>query len=89
MEALPEAVEASDRPVLAQRRRQLEDALLSVLPGMQLPPSDLSDEEVVDGLSLVLPLEPADRQELLEADGPLERALRLIRRLRGSLRAAL
>ena len=89
VEALPEAVEASDRPLLAQRRRQLEDALLSVLPGMQLPPSDLSDEEVVDGLSLVLPLEPADRQELLEADGPLERALRLIRRLRGSLRAAL
>ena len=80
VEALPEAV--SDRPLLAQRRQQLEEALLSVSPGMQLPPSDLSDEEVVDGLSLVLPLEPAERQELLEADGPVERALRLIRRLR-------
>ena len=88
VEALPEAVEVSDRPLLAQRRQQLEDALLSVFPGMQPPPSNLSDEEVVDGLSLVLPLEPADRQELLEADGPVERALRLIRRLRGSLRAA-
>ena len=80
VEALPEAV--SDRPLLAQRRQQLEEALLSVSPEMQLPPSDLSDEEVVDGLSLVLPLEPAERQELLEADGPVERALRLIRRLR-------
>ena len=81
VEALPEVIDASD-PLLAQRRQQLEEALLSVSPGMQLPPSDLSDEEVVDGLSLVLPLEPAERQELLEADGPVERALRLIRRLR-------
>ena len=86
VEALPEAV--SDRPLLAQRRQQLEEALLSVSPGMQLPPSDLSDEEVVDGLSLVLPLEPAERQELLEADGPVERALRLIRLLVGEGRRA-
>ena len=84
VEALPEVVEASDRPLLAQRRQQLEATLLSVSPGIQLPPSELSDEEVVDGLSQALPLEPAHRQELLEADGPLERALRLIRRLRGN-----
>ncbi len=72
----------SDRPLLAERRKQLEETLLSIFQGLQLPTSDLSDEEVVDGLSLVLPLEPAERQELLEADGPVERALRLIRRLR-------
>ena len=88
VEALPEVVEASDRPLLKQRRQQLERALLSVSPGIQLPPLDLPDEEVVDGLSLVLPLEPADRQELLEADGPLERALRLIRHLAGEGRRA-
>ena len=82
VEALSEAVEASDRPLLAQRRQQPEETLLSVSPGMQLPPSDLSHEEVVDGLSAILPLEPAHRQELLEADGPVERASRLIRRLR-------
>ena len=82
VEALPEAVDVSDRALLAERRKQLEETLLSIFPGMQLPPSDLSDEEVVDGLSLVLPLEPAHRQELLEVDGPVERALRLIRRLR-------
>ena len=90
VEALPEAVAVGDRPLLAQRRQQLQETLLSVFPGMQLPPSDLSDEEVVDGLSLVLPLEPAHRQELLEVDGPVERALRLIRRLReNDSRAAL
>ena len=82
VEALPEAVDVSDRALLAERRKQLEETLLSIFPGMQLPPSDLSDEEVVDSLSLVLPLEPAHRQELLEVDGPVERALRLIRRLR-------
>ena len=82
VEALPEAVEESDRPLLAQRRRELEETLLSVLPELQLPPPDLSDEEVIDGLSQGLRLEPAHRQELLEADGPVERASRLIRRLR-------
>ncbi len=82
VEALPEAVEESDRPLLAQRRRELEETLLSVLPELQLPPPDLSAEEVIDGLSQGLRLEPAHRQELLEADGPVERASRLIRRLR-------
>ena len=82
VEALPEAVEPGDRPLLAERRHELEETLRSISPRAQLPPSDLSDERVVDGLSQVLPLEPAHRQELLEAVGPLERTLRLIRRLR-------
>ena len=84
VEALPEVFEESDRPLLAERRQQIERALLAAFPGMQLPPSDLSDVEVVDGLAVALPLEPAHRQELLEADGSLERAVRLIRRLRGN-----
>ena len=88
VEALPEPVEASDRPLLAERRRQVEAVLLSQSPAVRVPPSDLSDEEIVDGLSSALRLEPAHRQELLEVDGPVERALRLIRRIRenGSLR---
>ena len=84
VEALPEELQESDRPLLAERRQQLERALLAAFPGMQLPPSDLSDVELVDGLSVALPLEPAHRQELLEADGSVERAVRLIRRLRGN-----
>ena len=78
VEALPEVVEGSERPVLAQSRRQLERALRSFSPAMRLPPADLADEDVVDGVSAVVPLAPADRQELLEADGPIERATRLI-----------
>lgn len=82
VEVLLEAVEEDDRPLLSQRRRELESVLQSISPGAPLPPSNFSDEEVIDGLSIVLPLDPAYRQELLEADGPAERGLRLIRRLR-------
>lgn len=82
VEALLEPVQVSERPLLAQRRQQLEETLLSISPEIQLLPSDLSDEEAIDGFSQGLPLEPAHRQELLEADGPVERAFRLIRRLR-------
>jgi Lon protease-like protein len=89
VEALPERVDESERPLLAQRRRQLEEALLTALPGSRQPPSSFSDEEVVDALSIALPLEPAQRQELLEAAGPLERAATLLSLLRGGRRAAL
>ena len=73
--------------VLATGRRlgaccPLYRALLS--PAVRLLPSDLSDEEIVDGVSSALPLEPAHRLELLEANGPVERAERLINRLRAN-----
>jgi Lon protease-like protein len=84
VEALPEPLEDGDRPELAEQRVQLEAALRSVSPNTPRPPADVPDEEVVDGLSMMLPLEPLDRQELLEAEGVIERAVALIRRLRGS-----
>ena len=77
VEALPEVVEDGERPVLARSRRQLERALRSFSPGMRQPPADLADEDVVDGVSAVVPLAPTDRQELLEADGPIERSRRV------------
>jgi Lon protease-like protein len=83
VEELPETVELDDRDLLALRRRQLEDAFVSALPGARRPSADLSDEQVIDGLSVVVPLEPAQRQELLEAQGPIQRALSLIAMLRG------
>jgi Lon protease-like protein len=82
VEAISDPIEEDDRPLLSQRRRELESLLQSIAPGAPLPPSAFSDEQVIDGLSIVLPLDPAQRQELLEADGPAERGLRLIRRLR-------
>ena len=88
VESLEETLAAEDRPVLEERRRQLEEALTDLFPGADLPLSEFSDVEIVDELSLTLPLAPARRQELLEADGPLARASRLIDLLRGSVQAA-
>ena len=89
VEEVPETLAESDRELLAQRRRQLEEAVLSAFPGAQLPPSDRSDEQLIDALSLAVPLDPAERQGLLEADGALERAASLIRRLRGGSRSTI
>ena len=88
VESLEEPLATEDQPVLEDRRRQLEEALNDLFPGADLPLSELSDVEVVDELSLTLPIAPARRQELLEADGPLARASRLIGLLRGSVQAA-
>ena len=88
VESLDEALAEEDRPVLEERRRQLEEALTDLFPGADLRLAEFSDVEIVDELSLTLPLAPARRQELLEADGPLARASRLIGLLRGSVQAA-
>lgn len=87
VEAIPESVASDDRALLSRRRRQAEDAVRAAFPEAQLPPAEVSDEEVIDGLSLALPFEPSQRQQLLEADGPLERALSLVGLLRPQSRA--
>jgi len=78
-----EAIEetAADVSALTQRRRQLEAAVLSAFPGARLPDVD-SDEEMIAALALAVPLEPEERQQVLEAEGPLERAALLINLLR-------
>jgi Lon protease-like protein len=75
VESIPEEVSAEDRPLLARRRRQLEDALRSAALGREVPPPSVPDEEAIGGLSLSLRLAPAQRQTLLESAGPAERAL--------------
>jgi Lon protease-like protein len=77
VESIPEAVTLEEQPLLARRRRQLEDALRSARMGSEVPPPDLPDAEAIDGLALSLPIAPAQRQALLEAAGPIERALAL------------
>lgn len=89
VEELPEPITEADRGVLAERREHLVDALLAAIPGAEPPPPEMSDEEVVDLLSLAIPMHPDERMDLLEADGPAERALILIRRLRGGPRSSI
>jgi len=79
VEAIGETV--ADAVELTQRRRQLEAAVLSAFPGARLPNAD-SDVEMIDALALAVPLEPEERQRVLEAEGPLERAAVLINLLR-------
>jgi uncharacterized protein len=73
VEGLAEQVAPEERVLLARRRRQLEEALRSVGMASEIPPPGLADEEAIDGLALSLQLRPAQRQELLEAAGPLQR----------------
>lgn len=89
VEALPEVIDDADRALLSERRRQLERALLGAIPGARLPDPEMPDVQVIDGLSLAIPLEPDERMDLLRADGPVERALILIRRLRGGPRSSI
>ena len=62
----------------------MSDAIIRPECGPPRSPSDLSDEEIVDGVSSALTLEPAHRLELLEADGAVERAERLINQSPGA-----
>ncbi len=87
VEALPEVVAEVDRPLLARQRRLVEQAVRAVVPEVRLPGREMPDEQAIDALSLMLPLPPGLRQELLEAEGPVERATRLLALLGGSTRA--
>jgi Lon protease-like protein len=87
VEGIAEALAAEQRPLLAERRGQLVEALRDRFPTSQSPPASAPDEQVIDGLSLILPLEPSQRQQLLEADGLLERASLLLGLLRPQARA--
>jgi Lon protease-like protein len=82
VELLPEGVNAANRTLLTQRRRQIESSVLGLFPGARLPPAALRDEEAIDAISLALPMEPEARQALLEAVGAVDRAGALLRLLR-------
>ena len=74
VEALAEPLEDDDRAALGRRRPQLAELYATIAPGSEPPPDDISDEVLVNGLAQLLDLDPLDRQELLEASGPLARA---------------
>lgn len=82
VEPIPERLDDDDRTALSKRRPELIYALNSLLPGSEPPPADLSDEDFVNGLAQFLALDPLDRQQLLEAAGPLERANALLELMR-------
>ena len=83
VEALAEPLGDDDRAALDRRRPQLAELYATISPGSEPPPDDISDEVLVNGLAQLLDLDPLDRQELLEASGPLARADALLELLDG------
>jgi uncharacterized protein len=81
VEALHEPVSPSDRERLFALRRRLEELVLASVPAArrerQFPP-EIPDEDLINALSQYLELEPLERQALLEADGAVMRARRLL-----------
>jgi len=88
VEAVLDGVQTSEHSLLHQSREELEEVFRTAFPNAQLSSSDMSDAEVIDGLSLVVPIEPTERQDLLEADGPIQRASGLVSLLRQRFRIA-
>lgn len=83
VEPLAEPLEADDEAALGRRRPQLAELYATLSPGSEPPPDDISDTVLVNGLAQLLDLEPLDRQQLLEAAGPLARADALLALLDG------
>ncbi|MCY4026582.1 MAG: LON peptidase substrate-binding domain-containing protein [Acidobacteria bacterium] len=77
VEALPELVDDAELAALGELRGTLE-AILAAARGGAPAPAALPDEDLVNGLAQYAPIDPRERQRLLEAAGPLERARALV-----------
>jgi Lon protease-like protein len=81
VEALPESVSAAEKELLRQQRQRLEALMAAALErggaDPRFPPA-VPDEDLVNALAQYLPLEPLERQALLERDGLLTRCQGLI-----------
>ena len=79
VESLPDLVSERDRAALRDQRHRIEALLTTVLEGGEPPfPASMPDEDLVNALAQYLPLEPIERQALLEKPGPVARCDSLI-----------
>jgi len=78
VEHISERLSKDDLVALTSRGQLLVEAFKSIVPNSQGPPSDLSDGDMVNGLAQYLVMDPLDRQNLLEASGPADRAEALL-----------
>jgi hypothetical protein len=75
--AIPEAIDDAGKTTIRAQRQRLEELLAKSGSDTRIPP-EIADQEVIDALAQYLPLEPPERQALLELDGALSRAKALI-----------
>lgn len=75
--AIPEPVTDDQKAALRKQRQRIETLL--TMPGADpaIPP-DVTDEEVIDAVSQYVPLNPSERQALLEQEGIVARGQALI-----------
>jgi uncharacterized protein len=79
IESLPERTDQDDQRVIRRERGRIESLLLTALKASEVQiPSSLSDEDLVHALCQYLEFQPAERQALLECDGPVARCRALI-----------
>ena len=78
VEALPEIIDDDERAGLRAQRATLSAAFARRVPDAEPPPPELTDEDLVNGLAQFLVMDPTDRQQLLEQDGPLARSRALL-----------
>ena len=83
VESIPEAVDDAERAALGEQRQRLAAVFASIAPSLEPPPPELSDEDLVNGLAQFMDLDPLDRQDLLEQEGPLARSWALLDLLDG------
>ena len=80
VEPMDEVLTDQDARALGEVRQELESLLLALTDrlGIVQPPAGVPDEQVVDELAQFLPMDPSNRQELLEEQGALERGRALV-----------
>jgi uncharacterized protein len=75
--AMPESLDDKEKDALHKERLRLEELVTKPGAASNVPP-DISDEEVVNVLAQYVPVDPIQRQALLELDGVLLRSRALI-----------
>lgn len=78
--AIPEPVVDDQKAALHKQRERIE--VLLTMPGADSAvPPDVTDEDVIDAVSQYVPLDPSQRQALLEQEGLVARGQALIEML--------
>jgi Lon protease-like protein len=75
--ALPEPIADAQKDAIHKQRQRVETLLTRPGSDPAIPP-DVADEEVIDAVSQYVPLDPSERQALLELEGSVARGQALV-----------
>lgn len=75
--AMPEPIADDQKAAMHKQRQRLEDLLARPGSDSAIPP-DIADEDVIDAVAQYVPLDPRERQAMLELDGSVARGQALV-----------